>query len=236
MTTETPPIPFELAPSWHQALADELTHPYLTQLAAFVETERRLAPPVYPPPELMFNALRETPLDAVKVVIVGQDPYHGAGQAHGLSFSVPKGIAVPPSLRNIYKEIEADLAISNPSHGCLLSWARQGVLLLNATLTVREAQPKSHYGRGWERLTDAIIARVGMKETPVVFLLWGNSAKEKVLRVPEVGRNSRHLVLTAPHPSPLSAHQGFLGCRHFSSANRFLEQEGLSPIDWRTEP
>ena len=169
-------------------------------------------------------------------MIVGQDPYHGPGQAHGLSFSVNKGVPPPPSLLNIYKELRDDLGIPEPTHGCLVSWARQGVLLLNATLTVRGGQAKSHYGRGWEALTDAIVARVGMKTEPVVYLLWGKSAKEKVARVHEVTSNKKHLVLTSVHPSPLSAYQGFLGCKHFSTANNFLRQAGATPIDWSLQP
>ncbi|MDP1836427.1 MAG: uracil-DNA glycosylase [Chlamydiales bacterium] len=232
MLTDNPACLLEIPGSWHSALAEELAKPYIASLAAFVETERRFSPPVYPPSDLVFSALRETPLESVKVVVVGQDPYHGPGQAHGLSFSVQHGVQVPPSLRNIYKELRQDVGFNDPEHGCLLSWARQGVLLLNATLTVRDGQPKSHYGRGWERLTDAIIAQVGKKSEPVVFLLWGNSAKEKVQRIPEIANNKRHLILTSPHPSPLSAHQGFLGCRHFSQTNQFLIQSGLTPIDW----
>lgn len=221
---------FELQPSWHKALHEELKREYIVSLAAFVEMERRVHTPIYPPKELTFNALINTPIDLVKVVIVGQDPYHGPGQAHGLSFSVPKGVAIPPSLRNIYKELKSDLGLLEPNHGCLIPWARQGVLLLNSTLTVREGKPKSHYGRGWERFTDAILAEIGKKEQPVVFLLWGNSAKEKVERL---NLDKRHAILTCAHPSPLSAHHGFLGCRHFSKANEFLVKTESTPIDWQ---
>ncbi len=223
------PLPFEIPPSWRSVLAAELEQPYLLHLASFVETERRFHAPIYPPAELTFNALKQTPFENVKVVIMGQDPYHGFGQAHGLSFSVPMGVSAPPSLRNMYKELKTDLGIAEANHGCLLSWAHQGVLLLNATLSVREGQPKSHYGQGWERFTDALIGAVVAKKDPVVFLLWGASAKEKVRQA----ANTHHLTLTAAHPSPFSAHQGFFGCRHFSKANNFLEKAGREPVDWR---
>ena len=224
--------PFELETSWRQQLANELSQPYITELAAFVEMERRQPIPVYPPPELTFNALNSTPYDKVRAVIVGQDPYHGKGQAHGLCFSVPQGVPPPPSLKNIFKELESDLGLPQPSHGSLIHWAKQGVLLLNATLTVRDAQPKSHYGRGWERLTDAIIAAIGQKKEPVVFLLWGKSAADKVRYVKEVEGNRQHLILTCAHPSPLSAYNGFFGCKHFSKTNEFLTQKGFQPINW----
>lgn len=232
MLTDATPCLFELTGDWNEALSPELSKPYIASLAAFVEAERRFSPPIFPPADLVFNALRETPLEKVKVVIMGQDPYHGPGQAHGLSFSVPKGVPVPPSLRNMYKELAEDIGFQDPGHGCLLSWAKQGVLLLNATLTVRSGQAKSHYGRGWEEFTDAIIAQVGKKKEPVVFILWGASAKEKVQRIREVAANNHHLILSCPHPSPLSAHQGFFGCRHFSKANAFLESKGMQPINW----
>lgn len=225
-------IPFYLGPAWQAVLADELQKPYIAQLAAFVEQERLYHGPIYPPQELVFSAFRHTPYDQVKVVLMGQDPYHGPGQAHGLSFSVPKDVPPPPSLLNIYKELEADLKIPPAKHGCLLSWADQGVLLLNATLTVKNGQAKSHYGKGWERFTDAVIAKLGQRETPLVFLLWGKSAQEKVTPIHEVTEGHRHLILTSAHPSPFSAYSGFFGCRHFSKANAFLEKHGLRAIDW----
>ncbi len=223
---------FELEASWHKELAEELSQPYIAGLAAFVEIERQEQTPIYPPRELVFNALNSTPYDKVRVVIVGQDPYHGKGQAHGLSFSVPHGVPPPPSLKNMFKELHADLGLAEPSHGCLIQWATQGVLLLNATLTVRDAQAKSHHGKGWERFTDAIIAAIGRKKEPVVFLLWGKSAADKVRNVKEIQGNKNHLILTCAHPSPLSAYNGFFGCKHFSKTNQFLESRGLAPINW----
>lgn len=222
-----------MASDWRVALQAELDLPYFRELLAFVRSERETGIPIYPPHDLMFNALRQTPLSSVKVVIVGQDPYHGRGQAHGLSFSVPPGVEPPPSLRNIFKELQTDLHLRFPTHGCLLSWAQQGVLLLNATLTVRDAQAKSHHGRGWERFTDAVLSTVLRKQQPVVFLLWGQSAKEKLQHLPDLRSHPYHLVLTAAHPSPLSAYNGFFGCGHFSKTNRFLEQHSLPPIDWQ---
>lgn len=218
-----------LGTGWQEALEEELKLPYMGELADFLAEERASATPVYPPPALVFNAFHQTPLDRVKVVIVGQDPYHGPGQAHGLSFSVPKGVPPPPSLQNIFKELKDDLGIQPPPHGCLVHWASQGVLLLNATLTVRQGEPRSHYGKGWERFTDAAIQC--LKGRKIAFLLWGRSAKEKVQHI--MGdKHQGALLLTAPHPSPLSAYAGFFGCRHFSKANRYLEDQGLSPIDW----
>jgi uracil-DNA glycosylase len=228
--------PFVLEPSWRRMLGEELQKPYIVNLAAFVEREYALSPtPIYPPRELIFNAFYQTPFDQVKVLIMGQDPYHGAGQAHGLSFSVPKGIKPPPSLQNIFKELEADLHIPKPSHGCLLSWARQGILLLNATLTVRQSEPLSHHGRGWERFTDAAVRKLEEREDPVIFVLWGKSAQDKCRFLREGGIPSRHFILTAAHPSPFSANNGFFGCGHFSKINAFLKQLGKEPIDWRLE-
>ena len=235
MTTQrlTSFTPFILDPSWRKQLQHELEQPYMAELAAFVEKEYASSPiPIYPHRDLVFNAFFQTPFDKVKVLIMGQDPYHGAGQAHGLCFSVPNGVKPPPSLQNIFKELESDLDISRPSQGCLLSWAQQGVLLLNATLTVREGEPLSHHGRGWERFTDAAIKRLEEREDPVVFVLWGKSAQDKCRFLCREGIPSRHLVLTAAHPSPLSAHNGFFGCRHFSQINAFLEKLGKTPIDW----
>jgi len=219
-----------LEPSWQKILANELCLPYIFKLAEFIKQERESGTPIYPPKELVFNSFRKTPFELVKVVIMGQDPYHGPSQAHGLSFSVPHGIPIPPSLLNIYKELNADLGIPIRSHGCLESWAEQGVLLLNATLTVRQGQPASHQGMGWETFTDAVIAKLVERKDPVIFVLWGKSAQEKCRYVPS---NSQHVFLTAPHPSPFSAHQGFFGCRHFSKINQLLKEQGKLPIDWK---
>jgi uracil-DNA glycosylase len=233
MTTTSEDITLlELEPSWKKALASHVKQPYIAPLCAFVEQERTTSKlPVYPPKELVLNALWQTPYDKVKVVIVGQDPYHGPGQAHGLSFSVPKGVPSPPSLQNIFKEIVADVGGEMPSHGCLMDWATQGVLLLNATLTVRQGEPMSHHGKGWEKFTDAIIATICERRDPVVFVLWGKSAQEKCKNI-ELNSNHPHLILKAPHPSPFSAHQGFFGCRHFSKINEFLRKLGKSEIKW----
>ena len=183
---------------------------------------------IYPPGEFIFNALNSTPFDAVKVVILGQDPYHGPGQAHGLCFSVQDGVAVPPSLLNIYKELEADLGSSRPPGGNLQHWAEQGVLLLNAVLTVERGRAGAHQGKGWEKFTDRIVSELNDSRDGLVFMLWGSYAMKKGAMIDR----SRHLVLTAPHPSPLSAHRGFFGCRHFSKANTWLEQHGKPPIRW----
>jgi uracil-DNA glycosylase len=214
---------------WLGRLEGEFRQPYMEELARFLGAEEAAGRVVYPPFSLIFNAFCQTRWEDVKAVVVGQDPYHGEGQAHGLSFSVPRGVAPPPSLQNIYKELEADLGIANPKHGCLEGWARQGVLLLNATLTVRANEPKSHYGRGWEKWTDRVIQLLVEREDPIVFVLWGKSAMEKLAHVP---RGGRHLILSAPHPSPFSASSGFFGCRHFSQINRFLQEKGKAPIDW----
>lgn len=216
---------------WLHELKEEFQKPYMKELQQFLREEIKSGKTVYPPQEYIFNALCETPFDRAKVIIIGQDPYHNPGQAHGLSFSVVKGVTPPPSLKNIYKEIESDLGIAPPAHGSLLSWAKQGVLLLNATLTVRENEPKSHYGRGWETFTDAIIERLLEKKKNLVFLLWGKSAKEKCDNVMK-GRSEGHLILEAPHPSPYSASSGFFGCKHFSKTNQFLKEHGIEEIDW----
>lgn len=225
---------FELEPSWHQALEDELQKPYIASLAAFLERELASGASVFPKRELIFNAFYKTPFNRVRVVIMGQDPYHGVGQAHGLSFSVPKGVASPPSLQNIFKELSSDVGTPIPSHGCLNAWAEQGVLLLNATLTVRQAEPMSHHGRGWEQFTDAVIAKLAEREDPLIFVLWGKSAQEKCHYLKTLP-SSPHEILTAPHPSPFSAHQGFFGCRHFSQINALLAKNKLQEIDWRVE-
>lgn len=223
---------FELGPSWQKVLKEELQKPYITSLEAFVEKERFSGVSVFPPRELVFNAFRMTPYESVKVVLMGQDPYHGPGQAHGLCFSVPKGIPNPPSLQNIIKELASDVQIVPPPHGCLLPWAEQGVLLLNASLTVRQGEPMSHHGKGWERFTDAAIEVLAAKQDPIIFILWGKSAQEKCRHVLANYKQNGHTILIAPHPSPLSAHQGFFGCRHFSKANEILISQGKAPINW----
>jgi len=217
----------KLEKSWHEKLKNEISQPYIQELKAFLEQEKKDGKIIYPPEPLIFNAFLQTPFDKVKVVISGQDPYHGAGQAHGLSFSVLPGVTPPPSLKNIFKELETDLGIPRPSHGCLISWAQQGVLLLNATLTVRAGEPRSHYGKGWERFTDAVIDILAQRPDPLVFLLWGKSAQEKCHKV----LGSHHAVFQSAHPSPYSADK-FFGCRHFSKANEFLKKNGKEPIDW----
>jgi len=225
-------VPFNIEPSWKEVLKEELAKPYITELAAFVEHEREVQQAVYPPKDLVFNAFWQTPFNKVKVVVVGQDPYHGQGQAHGLSFSVPKGIQPPPSLKNIYKELMVDVGITPPEHGCLLTWASQGVLLLNAVLTVRHSEASSHKGRGWERFTDAAIEALSLRDDPLIFLLWGRFAQDKCLNVESLTSNSKHVILKTTHPSPFSAHNGFLGCRHFSKVNETLKSWGKDPINW----
>jgi uracil-DNA glycosylase len=224
-------LPFELPSSWAHVLQDELKKPYLLHLKAFLEQEKLLQKIIYPPEKNIFQALTLTPFDAIKVVIVGQDPYHGPSQAHGLSFSVPDGVAIPPSLQNIYKELESDIGMDIPRSGCLNGWAKQGVLLLNATLTVRAGEPLSHFKRGWEEFTDAIIERIAQQKKGVVFLLWGKNAQEKCDRFSALFQNI-HLVLRAAHPSPFSVHRGFFGCRHFSKTNEYLLKNNKTPIQW----
>ena len=217
-----------LHPSWLDRLGGEFEQPYMAELKRFLVKEREAGKRIFPKGSEWFRALDLTPLEEVRVVILGQDPYHGLGQAHGLCFSVPSGVQPPPSLVNIYKELESDLGIKPRRHGFLEHWASQGVLLLNSVLTVEMGRAASHRDRGWERFTDRIIAEVNAKPEPVVFMLWGSYAQKKAAFVDQ----SRHLVLKAPHPSPLSAHSGFFGCKHFSQANAFLESKGLPPIDW----
>ncbi|MCU0753982.1 MAG: uracil-DNA glycosylase [Xanthomonadales bacterium] len=217
-----------LHPSWRERLAPELSSPGMAALRAFLVNEKAAGKAIYPPGPLIFNALDRTPFEAVKVVILGQDPYHGPGQAHGLSFSVPRGVAIPPSLVNIYAEIQRDLGIALPRHGNLEAWAERGVLLLNSVLTVEAGQAASHQGRGWEAFTDRIVALLAAEREHLVFLLWGSHAQRKAAMVDP----QRHLLLKAPHPSPLSAHRGFLGCGHFSACNDYLHGHGLAPIDW----
>ncbi|MDF1607210.1 uracil-DNA glycosylase [Hoeflea sp. YIM 152468] len=220
---------FKLEDSWKTALSDELYSPYMADLKAFLDAEIAAGKTIFPRQSDCFAAFDLTPLDKVKLVILGQDPYHGEGQAHGLCFSVQPGVRTPPSLKNIYKELETDLGIARAGHGNLVSWARQGVLLLNSVLTVEQGLAASHRGHGWERFTDAVIDCVNELDRPVVFLLWGAYAQKKA----DFVDTSRHLVLKAAHPSPLSAHAGFLGCRHFSRANAFLANNGMEPIDWQ---
>lgn len=218
--------------SWRVPLQPEFAAPYMASLKAFLLAEKAAGKRIFPPGNQWFRALDLTPLDRVRVVILGQDPYHGPGQAHGLCFSVPEGVRPPPSLGNIYKELKADLGIDPPRHGCLERWADEGVLLLNSVLTVSMGQAAAHQGRGWERFTDAVIRLAAAKPEPVVFMLWGSYAQKKAAFVRDVAQGGHHLVLKAAHPSPLSAHNGFLGCRHFSKANAFLSARGMTPIDW----
>ena len=218
--------------SWRSVLEPTLVTREARKLGGFLNAEEVAGKRIYPPRGQRLAALALTPLDRVKVVILGQDPYHGPGQAHGLCFSVAPGVKVPPSLVNIYKELSTDLGISPPGHGNLEAWARQGVLLLNTALTVEAGRAGSHQNLGWEAITDAAVAAVAEKQEPCVFLLWGSHARKKAERVPGL-MQGRHLVLTAPHPSPFSAHTGFLGCRHFSQANGFLEAKGRGAIDWQ---
>jgi len=228
--------PVGLHPRWPGALQAEFDSAYMPALDRFLAAEQAAGVAVYPPPHERFRALELTPLDAVRVVILGQDPYHKAGQAHGLSFSVRPGIRIPPSLVNIYKELEADLGIPRASHGALDAWAEQGVLLLNTVLTVRAGAAASHRGRGWERFTDGVIRLTAARAEPTVFLLWGAQAKAKEAFVQDVAQGGRHRVLTAAHPSPLSAYAGFFGSRPFSQANAFLAEHGRGTIDWALPP
>lgn len=218
-------------PSWQAALEPALATAEARRLGGWLRAEEEAGKAIFPPRGMRLRALELTPLDAVKVVILGQDPYHGPGQAHGLSFSVPQGVPPPPSLVNIYKELEADLGIPRPGHGTLEHWARQGVLLLNASLTVEAHKAGSHAGRGWEAITDAAVAAVAKSDQPTVFILWGSHAHKKAGNIPELA-SGPHLVLRSPHPSPLSAHRGFFGSRPFSKANAFLEEQGRGAIDW----
>jgi uracil-DNA glycosylase len=217
-----------LEPSWRARLADEFKQPYMTELRRFLLERKRAGAVIYPPGNLIFNALDSTPFERVRVVILGQDPYHGPGQAHGLCFSVREGVELPPSLRNIYREIADDLGCQPSANGNLQPWAEQGVLLLNAVLTVERGQAGAHQGKGWERFTDRVVKELNDHREGLVFLLGGSYAMKKG----DVIDRNRHLVLTAPHPSPLSAHRGFFGCRHFSKANAWLEKLGEQPIRW----
>lgn len=221
-----------LHPSWLEPLSGEFASPYMESLRDYLVAEKAVGKRIFPRGSEWFNALDLTPLEDVRVVILGQDPYHGEGQAHGLCFSVRPGIRTPPSLVNIYKEMESDLGIPPARHGFLEHWAKQGVLLLNAVLTVEMGRAAAHQGRGWERFTDAVIRLVNARAAPTVFMLWGSYAQKKAAFVDSTDRGGRHLVLKAPHPSPLSAYSGFFGCRHFSKANAFLKSVGQKPIDW----
>lgn len=215
---------------WVEAVGGEFKKPYYAKLYKFVKEEYDTRV-IYPPADDIFNALHLTPLREVKVLILGQDPYHNEGQAHGLCFSVKPGVQAPPSLENIYKELHDDLGCEIPNNGYLVKWAKQGVLMLNTVLTVRAHQANSHQGQGWEQFTDAIIHAVDAQDRPIVSMLWGKPAQSKSSML----KNPNHLVLKAPHPSPLSAYRGFFGCRHFSQANEFLASHGVEPIDWQIE-
>lgn len=232
--TETDRI--KLHESWKAPLKPEFSSDYMAKLREFLIQQKKAGKHIFPKGSEYFRALDLTPLDKVRVVILGQDPYHGPAQAHGLCFSVQPGVRPPPSLVNIYKELESDIGMARPSHGFLESWATQGVLLLNSVLTVEKAEAASHRGKGWEQFTNAIVRLIAAKEEPVVFLLWGSYAQKKAAFVESVEQGGKHLVLKAPHPSPLSAYNGFFGCRHFSKTNSFLETKGLQPIDWSLPP
>ncbi len=218
----------QLHDSWLSRLDDQFNQSYMKKLRKFLVVRKQHQAVIFPPGSQIFNALNTTHFDQVRVVILGQDPYHGPGQAHGLCFSVLPGVRIPPSLANIYREIEADLGIATPHHGYLQSWAEQGVLLLNSVLTVERGQAGSHQGKGWEIFTDAIVQLLNDEREGLVFMLWGSYAMKKGAVIDR----RKHLVLKAPHPSPLSAHRGFLGCRHFSSANEYLQQHQHTPVDW----
>ena len=221
--------PIKLHPSWLKVLGEEFDKPYMKALRTFLLAEKRAGKTIYPPSENWFAALDTTPFEAVKVVILGQDPYHGPNQAHGLCFSVPPGVQPPPSLINIYKELDADLGLGAPAHGCLNHWAEQGVLLLNATLTVVAGQAGSHQRQGWESFTDKVIEVLNEQRQHLVFILWGSYAQKKGSIIDE----SRHCVIRSPHPSPLSAHRGFFGSKPFSRTNAYLQSQGMEPIHWR---
>lgn len=214
--------------SWKNVLKPEFAKPYFMEAVTFLRMEKSAGKLIYPPGSLLFNAFNTTPFDKVKVVLLGQDPYHGAGQAHGLCFSVPEGIGIPPSLVNIFKELNSDTGVAFPKSGNLLRWAEQGVLLLNTSLSVRANEPMSHAKIGWAQFTDTVISKISDLKKNVVFLLWGKFAQEKQVLIDE----TKHLVLKAAHPSPYSANNGFLGCRHFSKTNEYLVRNGIDPIDW----
>ncbi len=219
----------QIEPSWKEVMSAEFSKTYFAEIVTYIKTEKALGREIYPPGNLIFNAFHKTPFHQVKVVILGQDPYHNPGQAHGLSFSVPRGMAIPPSLLNIYKELKTDLGIDPPGHGNLEQWTEQGVLLLNAVLTVRKNDPASHSRIGWMTFTDAVIQKLSDQRTGLVFLLWGKFAQEKQVLIDE----TKHYVLKAAHPSPLSAFNGFFGCKHFSKTNSYLSQNHVDPINWK---
>ena len=214
--------------SWKEILKDEFSQPYFSELIQFIKTEKANGKTIYPPGGMIFNAYQLTPFKEVKVVLLGQDPYHGAGQAQGLSFSVPVGVKVPPSLVNIYKELETDVGFQKPNHGNLEHWAKQGILLLNTVLTVRAGEANSHKNKGWEKFTDATIRAVSAQKEHIVFLLWGKPAQEKAALIDA----TKHLILKAAHPSPL-ANGAFFGCKHFSQTNQYLQEHGIAPIAWQ---
>lgn len=224
-----PESKIQLESSWKAQLLSEFQKPYMDTLRTFLRAEKQQGKTIFPPSTAIFSAFSYTPFSQVKVVILGQDPYHGYGQAHGLCFSVQPGVPIPPSLQNIYKELARDTGFQAPPHGCLEAWARQGVLLLNAVLTVEEGKPGAHQNRGWETFTDAVIAHLNAQRDHIVFLLWGSYAQKKG----QVIDRTRHLVLTSVHPSPLSAYRGFLGCGHFSQTNLYLQKTGQAPISWQ---
>jgi uracil-DNA glycosylase len=215
--------------SWKQVLKDEFIKPYFEQIALHIKTEKSQGKIIYPPGSFIFNAFNTTPFDKVKVVILGQDPYHGPGQAHGLCFSVQNGVPPPPSLVNIFKELNDDIGVPIPNHGNLTHWAEQGVFLLNASLTVRAGEPMSHSKIGWAQFTDEVIKKISALKMHAVFILWGKFAQEKKILIDE----SKHCILKSAHPSPLSAHAGFFGCKHFSKTNAYLMSNGIDPIDWK---
>ena len=220
----------KIEPSWSKILNNEFEKPYFVKLTEFIKTEYRTQQ-IFPPGKEIFNAFDLCPFDQIKVVIIGQDPYHGPGQAHGLCFSVKKGVDIPPSLVNIYKELHDDLGCTIPNHGCLTKWAEQGVLMLNTVLTVRAHQANSHKDIGWEEFTDAAIMALNSQDRPIVFILWGAPAQRKARML----TNPKHLILKAPHPSPLSAYRGFFGSKPFSQTNDYLRAHGVEPIDWQIE-
>lgn len=219
----------KIEPGWKEVLKQEFAKTYFLQIANFIKTEKLAGKIIYPPGGLIFNAFNTTHFDKVKVVILGQDPYHGSGQAHGLSFSVPDGIAQPPSLMNIFKELHNDIGLPIPKNGNLTHWAEQGVLLLNASLTVRAGEPMSHAKIGWSEFTNSVIKKISDEKKHIVFILWGKFAQEKQELIDE----TKHLVLKAAHPSPFSVEKGFYGCRHFSKTNEYLMRNGIDPIDWK---
>ena len=229
MTASKQAKPIDLHPSWLAQIGGEFNQPYMHSLKAFLKQVQHQGQRIFPKGSDYFAALNHTPFDQVKVVILGQDPYHGPGQAHGLCFSVPPGVRPPPSLVNIYKELQQDVGLTRPEHGTLTGWAQQGVLLLNSVLTVTQGQPASHQGKGWECFTDAVIQCINQQLQGIVVLLWGSSAQRKGQFLDD----SRHKILKAPHPSPLSASRGFFGCKHFSQTNAYLQQQGKAPINWQ---